>query len=145
MWRKSLTPPESLIQKIAPAICSQLHERSLEKTCTALDQGWIIKTCSKHPASNHWIKNGNYTSFSAYRFAIKARLNLQNNTEKSGNKHRRHPVPKMPQATRDPGSHPQPLSPICRYDENQAQQHCQTTNKSSSKRCWRRLHRASNT
>ena len=63
-------------KKIAQVIRSHLQENLLEQTCEAPDQGRTVKACSKHPASNHWIKNGNYTSFSTYRFAIKASLNL---------------------------------------------------------------------
>ena len=34
------------------------------------------KCFSQHPASNHWVPSGKYTSFGEYRFALKARLNL---------------------------------------------------------------------
>lgn len=40
------------------------------------DQGRAATCFAAHPASNHWIRAGKYTSFGEYRFALKARLNL---------------------------------------------------------------------
>lgn len=42
----------------------------------AKDQGRVTECGALHPASNHWIRGGKYTSFSEYRFGLKARLNL---------------------------------------------------------------------
>ena len=42
----------------------------------ATDQGRSVTCVSAHPVSNHWIQSGIFTSFSEYRFTLKARLNL---------------------------------------------------------------------
>ena len=42
----------------------------------ATDQGRSVTCVSAHPVSNHWIQSGKFTSFSEYRFTLKARLNL---------------------------------------------------------------------
>ena len=42
----------------------------------ASDQGRAFSLVSKDPVSSHWVVNGRYMSFSDYRFALKARLNL---------------------------------------------------------------------
>lgn len=54
-------------------LCQQSHMDILTQ---AKDQGRTFSTVKKHPVSNHWIPTGRYVSFSEYRFAIKARLNL---------------------------------------------------------------------
>ena len=53
-----------------------VQHRYLEKWKQHSDQGRATICTSAHPASNHWVTTGNYTSFGEYRFALKARLNL---------------------------------------------------------------------
>ncbi|KAL5510035.1 hypothetical protein EMCRGX_G005503 [Ephydatia muelleri] len=55
---------------------SVLQEQHLAKWVLAKDQGRAAACVSAHEASNHWVRGGRYTSFSEYRFALKARLNL---------------------------------------------------------------------
>ena len=50
--------------------------RHLASLLEAQDQGRTFHLVSKTPSSNHWIHAGAYTTFSDYRFAIRARLNL---------------------------------------------------------------------
>ena len=52
-------------------------KRHLASLLEAQDQGRTFHLVSKNPCSNHWINAGAFTSFSDYRFAIRARLNLQ--------------------------------------------------------------------
>ena len=51
-------------------------KRHLASLLEAQDQGRTFHLVSKNPCSNHWITAGAFTSFSDYRFAIRARLNL---------------------------------------------------------------------
>ena len=53
-----------------------MQEGHLLRWKSARDQGRAAECVAAHPASNHWIRGGKYTSFSEYRFAHKARLNL---------------------------------------------------------------------
>ncbi|KAL5509913.1 hypothetical protein EMCRGX_G005360 [Ephydatia muelleri] len=62
--------------QICKAMRAVLQGKHLDKWLSATDQGRAAGCISAHQASNHWIRGGKYTSFSEYRFAIKARLNL---------------------------------------------------------------------
>ena len=53
-----------------------VQNRYLEEWKQCSDQGRATICTSAHPASNHCVTTGNYTSFGEYRFALKARLNL---------------------------------------------------------------------
>ena len=64
---------KSLICKAMRAVMQDQH---LARWGRAKDQGRATGYLALHPASNHWIRGGKYTSFSEYRFALKARLNL---------------------------------------------------------------------
>ena len=55
---------------------SALQAQHLTRWKSARDQGRTVQCVAEHPASNHWIRGGKYTSFNEYRFALKARLNL---------------------------------------------------------------------
>ncbi len=50
------------------------HCLKLDLQCA--DKGRSFHLIHQDQSSNHWIPEGKYTSFSAYRFAIKARLNF---------------------------------------------------------------------
>lgn len=50
------------------------HRKRLLLECQ--DQGRSFHLLTKDESSNHWLPSGRYTSFAAYRFAVKARLNL---------------------------------------------------------------------
>ena len=58
------------------AMRAVIQEGHLSRWKTAKDQGRAAECVSAHPASNHWIVGGKYTSFAEYRFAHKARCNL---------------------------------------------------------------------
>ena len=55
---------------------AHLQERRLQTLQQLEDQGRTFLATASHEASNHWIRQGHYTSFSTYRFALIARLNL---------------------------------------------------------------------
>ena len=57
-------------KKIAPHLKDNLKDHWLKKLCAAPDQGRAFPAISKDLSSNHWIKNGNFTSFSTYRFGL---------------------------------------------------------------------------
>ena len=61
---------------ICRAMRAVIQEGHLTRWQNCRDQGRAVKCVSAHPASNHWIKDGKYTSFQEYRFAHKARLNV---------------------------------------------------------------------
>ena len=61
---------------ICSAMRSVLQEQHLAKWVLAKDQCRAAACVSAHEASNHWVRGGRYASFSEYRFALKARLNL---------------------------------------------------------------------
>ena len=50
--------------------------KHLNNLLEAPDQGRSFHLISKDPNSNHWLADAKYLSFSDYRFALKARLNL---------------------------------------------------------------------
>lgn len=50
--------------------------KHLECLLQAPDQGSAFQLVTKDPVSSHWIRDGKYLSFSNYRFALRARLNL---------------------------------------------------------------------
>ena len=52
------------------------QQRNLASLLDAQDQGRSFHLISKNPNSNHWISQGAFMSFSDYRFAVRARLNL---------------------------------------------------------------------
>ena len=58
------------------AMRAAIQEGHLERWKRAKDQGRAAECVAAHPASNHWIRSGKYTSFSEYRFEHKARVNL---------------------------------------------------------------------
>ena len=62
--------------QIPSLLRSSLQSRYLQRWMAAADQGRAVSCTSQHPASNHWLTTGKYTSFGEYRFALKARLNL---------------------------------------------------------------------
>eukprot|EP00731_Ephydatia_muelleri_P013732 Em0007g1042a len=62
--------------QICRAMRAVVQDRHLSRWKAAKDQGRAAECISAHPASNHWIKGGMYTSFCEYRFAHKARVNL---------------------------------------------------------------------
>ena len=61
---------------ICRAMRSALQAQHLMRWKSARDQGRTAQCVAEHPASNHWIRGGKNTSFSMYRFALKAQLNL---------------------------------------------------------------------
>ena len=77
-----LTPPPSPVEVLPCAgintslLRDMVQSQYLEKWKQCSDQGRAATCTSAHPASNHWVPTGRYTSFGEYRFAIKARLNL---------------------------------------------------------------------
>ncbi|KAL5509851.1 hypothetical protein EMCRGX_G005290 [Ephydatia muelleri] len=58
------------------AMRAVMQQHHLARWSEAKDQGRAVTCISAHESSNHWIRGGMYTSFSEYRFALKARLNL---------------------------------------------------------------------
>jgi len=52
------------------------EEKRLKKTLASEDQGRSFHAISVHPASNSWIPTGRFLSFTEYKFALRARLNL---------------------------------------------------------------------
>ena len=76
-----LTHPEGAIDPtkrkvISKVVRMEAQAQQLKNLIEAPDQGRAFPLISKSPASNHWVGTGHYTSFSAYRFAMKARCNL---------------------------------------------------------------------
>ena len=71
---RTLDPTKRKVVSKVIRMEAQIHQ--LKKLIEAPDQGRAFPLISKSPASNHWIGTGHYTSFSAYRFAMKARCNL---------------------------------------------------------------------
>ena len=61
---------------VASLLRSAIQSRYLRRWNESPDQGRSVTCFSQHPASNHWVPSGKYTSFGEYRFALKARLNL---------------------------------------------------------------------
>lgn len=61
---------------IAKALRKDVQSQQLERLIAAPDQGRAFSLISKSPASSHWVNTGQYTSFAAYRFGMKARCNL---------------------------------------------------------------------
>ena len=61
---------------ICRAMRAVVQEGHFTRWKSAKDQGRAAECVGAHPASNHWIRGGKYTSFGEYRFAHKARLNL---------------------------------------------------------------------
>ena len=55
---------------------AQRHKAYINQLKSSPDQGRTFSCVSAHTASNSFIRSGRYISFSEYRFAIKARLNL---------------------------------------------------------------------
>ena len=77
----SLTHADTTIsarqKKLARKLLKEARDmRHLASLLEAQDQGRTFHLVSKTPSSNHWIHAGAYTTFSDYRFAIRARLNL---------------------------------------------------------------------
>ena len=70
----TITPNQRKI--VTKAVCSELQAKQLKSLIDTKDQGRVFSLISKSPASNHWVGTGNFTSFAAYRFGIKARCNL---------------------------------------------------------------------
>ena len=63
-------------QLICRAMSAVMQQHHLARWSETKDQGRAVTCISAHESSNHWIRGGMYTSFSEYRFALKARLNL---------------------------------------------------------------------
>ena len=63
-------------RNITGLLRNAIQSRYVEDWKRCPDQGRAVICTSAHPASNHWVTTGRYTSFGEYRFAIKARLNL---------------------------------------------------------------------
>ncbi len=63
-------------EEVAAVLKRAREQRRLKLVLESKDQGRSFHLISKDQSSNHWIAGGRYTSFAAYRFAIKARLNL---------------------------------------------------------------------
>ena len=61
---------------ITKALREECQQNHLSKLLEAKDQGRSFSSVSRHSASNYWVKSGHYVTFSQYRFAHKARLNL---------------------------------------------------------------------
>jgi len=61
--------------KVSGLLRDCLNQHHLEQWKKATDQGRCANNVSRHPSSNHWLSTGKYTSFAAYRFAIKGRIN----------------------------------------------------------------------
>ena len=61
---------------IARLLCSTRHSHYVDLWKLARDQGRTAACTTAHPASNHWVNTGKYTSFGEYRFTLKARLNV---------------------------------------------------------------------
>ncbi|KAG8179206.1 hypothetical protein JTE90_004034 [Oedothorax gibbosus] len=86
--RTGLEPSPSLIENVfngvqdeeGKKVCKTIKE-SL-RTCLANNliakpsQGVAIEVSALHPASSHFLRNGDYTSFADWRFIHRARLNL---------------------------------------------------------------------
>ncbi|KAL5509850.1 hypothetical protein EMCRGX_G005289 [Ephydatia muelleri] len=65
---------------VCRAMRAAIQEGHLERWKRAKDQGRAAECVAAHPASNHWIKGGKYTSFCEYRFEHKARHLLPTRT-----------------------------------------------------------------
>ena len=63
-------------QQMKKALNNACEARHLAALLEAPDQGRAFHLVSKDPVSSHWIASGAYTSFSDFRFALRARLNL---------------------------------------------------------------------
>jgi hypothetical protein len=61
---------------VAAILKTAKEQRRLKLVLECKDQGRSFHLLHQDQSSNHWISNGRYTSFAAYRFAIKGRLNL---------------------------------------------------------------------
>ena len=61
---------------VAAMLKGAKEQRHLKFLLECTDQGRSFHLIHQDQYSNHWIPGGRYTSFAAYRFAIKARLNL---------------------------------------------------------------------
>eukprot|EP00731_Ephydatia_muelleri_P013824 Em0007g1134a len=61
---------------VCRAMRTAIQEGHLLRWIRAKDQGRAAECLAAHPSGNHWIRGGKYTSFSEYRFAHKARVNL---------------------------------------------------------------------
>ena len=59
---------------ICRAMRSALQAQHVTRWKSARDQGRTAQCVAKHPANNHWVGGGKYTSFSEYWLAFKARL-----------------------------------------------------------------------
>ena len=62
-------------RKVSGLLRDCFNQGHLEAWKKAKDQGRCANNVSLHPSSNHCISTGQYTSFAAYRFAIKGRIN----------------------------------------------------------------------
>ncbi len=63
-------------KEVGAVLKTARDDRRLKMLLECTDQGRSFHLLAKSDASNHWITTGKYTSFAAYRFATKARLNL---------------------------------------------------------------------
>ena len=63
-------------QQMKKALNNACEARHLAALLEAPNQGRAFHLVSKDPVSSHWIASGAYTSFSDFRFALHARLNL---------------------------------------------------------------------
>uniref|UniRef100_A0A7E4V2A8 Reverse transcriptase n=1 Tax=Panagrellus redivivus TaxID=6233 RepID=A0A7E4V2A8_PANRE len=68
-------------QRVRPAdvekqLKNAFHKYLAKKLAAKPDQGKVFKVASLSSASNHFLKNGNFTRFAEWRFIHKARLNV---------------------------------------------------------------------
>ncbi|XP_023232410.1 uncharacterized protein LOC111632249 [Centruroides sculpturatus] len=58
------------------AITAMAKNHLLNRLLSKPDQGKAIKLTAQHPASNHFLRDGRYTSFADWRFIHRARLSV---------------------------------------------------------------------
>ena len=56
---------------VCRAMRAVIQDQHLTRWKGARDQGRAAECVAAHPAGNHWIRGGKYTSFSEYRFATR--------------------------------------------------------------------------
>ena len=61
------------VKKILDQAKNKINKNELLE---AKDQGRAFHLIGEHPSSSHWMREGDFTSFAEFRFAIKGRLNL---------------------------------------------------------------------
>ncbi|KAL5509958.1 hypothetical protein EMCRGX_G005412 [Ephydatia muelleri] len=71
---RSITIAGRILGPLKKNLICRVMNTHVTRWKSAKDQGRTAQCVAEHPASNHWVSGGKYTSFSEYRLAFKARL-----------------------------------------------------------------------